>query len=165
MGSKFFIKSSKGSDIKKLDVSYHKNINNVLRESFNAISVYDNERVHFGKMAVVSYLNVKPFLIIVDDKLFKVGGISSVATLPFFRGNGYATELLNYILDWMKEEKFDYAILKANNKKLYNKVGFEIIDYTEIKDFLVMVKKIKTNIPNVKNPENVDMWKNVISRF
>jgi len=164
MGSKFFIKPSGENDIKKLNVSYHKSINDVLRESFGAINIYDEDRIHFGKMDVVSYLNIKPFSVIIDDKLFEIGCVSSVATIPFFRGNGYATDLLNYTLDWMKKENFDYAMLKANDKKLYNKVGFEIVDYSEI-DFLVMVKKIKKNIPNIKEPQNVDIWKNLTNKF
>jgi len=165
MGSKFFTKSSHEDDIKKLNISYHKNINDVLRESFNSISIYDKDRVHFGKMDVVSYLNIKPFLVIVDNKLLKIGCVSSVATIPFFRGNGYATDLLNYILDWMEKENFDYAMLKANNRKLYNKVGFEIVDNAEIREFLIMVKKIRKNAPNIKSPQNIEMWKNLINKF
>ena len=119
-----FLSDNAKTNIGKLDVRYHKSINGILKECFGQTREYDSAKIHFGKFDLVSYLNITPHQIVLDGEECRIGHICSVATIALFRGQGYATALLEEALEWMQEEGFIAASLEAENPTVYEKVGF-----------------------------------------
>ncbi|MBN1899523.1 MAG: GNAT family N-acetyltransferase [Spirochaetes bacterium] len=64
----------------------------------------------------------------IKGKLTKIGGIGQVATLPEFRGQGLASELLKACLKRMKEMGYAFSLLFAGPVPLYQKIGFKLLD-------------------------------------
>lgn len=111
-------------DVKKLDDTYQKKINRMLKECFNTTRAFDYSRIHFGRFELVSYLNVIPLTVEIQGEKYNVGGICSVSTLPSFRNQGSAQELLKAVLNWMRDNGYDIAALYVSDERLYNKLGF-----------------------------------------
>jgi len=127
--------------------------------------------VHFGKFELVSYLNVTPIKMKLQEDEYKIGGICSVATLPEFRNKGYASALMETALDWMKDNDFDIAVLFAVDERLYNNFGFikgpEELNKIpnspkENGDLCIMAKKISQDIDfNLFDEANISAWKSM----
>jgi len=124
MGSPFLTDRERFLDIKIISSSYHDKINKILKECFGVTRPFFKDKIHFGKLELVSYLNVTPMSIKLCGEEYKMGGICSVATIPEFRHQGYASALLESVLEWMVDQKFDIAILYAADERLYNALGF-----------------------------------------
>lgn len=67
----------------------------------------------------------------------KTGMILNVLTYPKFRGKGYATQVLNLLIDKAKEEDVSFIELSASElgKPLYEKLGFKKLEshFTEMR--------------------------------
>jgi len=173
MDSPFFQNQKKYFDIKELNISYHKKINDILQECFGVTRSYDKDKIHFGKFDLISYLNVTPMSIELGGQIYKLGGICSVATLPIFRDQGNAYALLETALDWMINKNFDIAVLFAANDKLYQKLGFvkgpEILNKVstspkEPLPLFIMAKHLCDPDFELFTEDNLEVW-NSLEKF
>jgi predicted acetyltransferase len=60
-----------------------------------------------------------------DGLILKIGCIGGVATLPEYRGKGYATIILRDCIKKMESEGYDISILWTDTPEFYRKLGWE----------------------------------------
>ena len=117
-----------------------------LFESFDKkdLSLRHKQELFLNDILVAeSYLNIEQ-----PDKWFddKYVTIHDLKTLEKFRGNGFATELVDKIFDYVKNELklniISLIVYKDNYKavNLYFKCGFEIFE--EYNDSYCLIKKL-----------------------
>ncbi len=74
-----------------------------------------------------SHVQIFPRSMMIDGRAVRFGGIGNVGTHPAYRRRGYATRLLRYAIDLMKEEKFEGSLLFTDIPRFYAKLGWSSI--------------------------------------
>lgn len=74
-----------------------------------------------------SKLHIYTFETMVQNQVFKMGGVASVASWPESRRNGKVKMLLQESLHWMNEQEFDISYLHPFYVPFYQKFGWELI--------------------------------------
>ena len=86
----------------------------------------DNMRIIKINKKIVSHAAIyQRFVNTADGLLLKIGCIGGVATLPDYRGKGYATIILNDCIKKMEKEDYDISILWTGTPEFYRKLGWE----------------------------------------
>lgn len=62
-----------------------------------------------------------------------IGAIGNVATLPEYRGNGYASKLLNYSVEFLEEKQYAFSILRSELHDFYARFGWEVLPFKRIR--------------------------------
>jgi GNAT superfamily N-acetyltransferase len=83
----------------------------------NLLIIRDN-----GK--IVSHVGIYPYDIVSQNQRLKVGGIGGVSTHPDYRKKGYAAELLNFCIEKLEKENYDFSILWGN-PSFYQRFGYQ----------------------------------------
>ncbi len=86
-------------------------------------------------------LHVIPLEVFIENKIFTMSGISSVATWPEHSGQKIAEKLIKKSLIESKEKQTMLAYLHPFNAGFYRRYGFEFI--TDKIDYLIPVEKLK----------------------
>ncbi|GEM_PF-5962537 len=83
----------------------------------------------------------------IEGKLYTIGGIANVGTLPEYRGKGLASLLLDDCIHFMEEKGYDLSLLFAGPIPLYEKKGWQSLDLPqyEISDLTFTTKKKSEN--------------------
>ena len=129
-------------DIEKWEVSaiQHIEIENSLREYFTKYLNTDFFAAFVeveDKIASVAFLSISYKPANLSFPTGKTGTIFNVLTYPKYRKNGYATTIMNFLLDIAKTKNLSYVDLTATKlgKPIYEKLGFteEESKYTKMK--------------------------------
>lgn len=60
----------------------------------------------------------------VSGKIFSMGGLAGVATLPEARRKGAVKQMISYYFDWMKDNDHPVSTLYPFKESFYEKVGY-----------------------------------------
>lgn len=88
-------------------------------------------------------LHIIPLSSYVNGQMFKMGGISSVATWPSYRRKGIVKHLLKHALLQMKKEGQAISFLSPFSVSFYRKFGWELV-FTE-KQYRIPIEQLKRN--------------------
>jgi len=72
---------------------------------------------------VVSHVRIQPNFVRIGRARLWVGGIAGVATHPDFRNGGFASRLMNHVVEVMRDEGFDISIL-FGIPNFYHRFGY-----------------------------------------
>lgn len=86
-------------------------------------------------------LHIIPLKVLIENKIFTMSGISSVATWPEHSGQKIAEKLIKKSLTEYKEKQTMLAYLHPFNAGFYRRYGFEFI--TDKTDYIIPVEKLK----------------------
>lgn len=64
---------------------------------------------------IVSYCGVIYLTTVIDSVEYKIGGLSSVATLPQYRNRGFGSQIVKIATAWM-EERLDFGIFTCSDE-------------------------------------------------
>ncbi len=81
---------------------------------------------------LVSILTAVPLTMRVGERFVGVCGIAGVTTLPEYRRQGFAAELLRRVLRRLYVERAPLAVLQAFNHEFYRKLGWETVGATAL---------------------------------
>lgn len=97
----------------------------------------ENTLAVFEGSVLCSCLQLKPYRILVRNRLYDVYYIVGVATRPEYRGRGYVRELLKQTGSVMKERNVSLSVLLPFQYDFYRKFGWEVcydmLTYTDLK--------------------------------
>ena len=82
---------------------------------------------YFHKDKLASQIVVYPMEVNVYGEIYKMGGITGVATYPEYAGRGLIHTLMLKILEHMREEKQSVSFLYPYSIPFYRKKGWEIV--------------------------------------
>jgi len=106
----------------------------------------------FVDRRLVSNVSIARRKVYIDSQVLRAGGIASVATLPRYRGRGYATTLLKKALEEIYSERFDFSPLFTHKPGFYQKLGWQIwpqnfwrVDLSSTK-----MEKLQQNVKDVE---------------
>ncbi len=74
------------------------------------------------------------------DSLYKSAYLYALSTLPEYRGKGVMTELIQYALDFLEKNGYEYAFLSPSENSLvayYERLGFSQCDMKKCADIPV----------------------------
>lgn len=86
-------------------------------------------------------LHIIPLSSYVNGQVFKMGGISSVATWPSYRRKGIVKHLLKHALSQMKKDGQTISFLSPFSVAFYRRFGWELV-FTE-KHYNIPIKQLK----------------------
>jgi len=144
------------SSVEELEVSKEPSINRILQECFSVTEDYNGQKIHFGISDLVSYLNIVPFSVEVDNVTYQCGGLGAIATLPTFRKNGHASMLIDHAICWMEDRKYDFVVLYGA-PEFYGRFGFALV----FEESQMMVKILNSEIDKDIVFSNLGVWKNI----
>ncbi|MFW9875877.1 MAG: GNAT family N-acetyltransferase [Candidatus Thorarchaeota archaeon] len=99
-------------------------------DAFDIIFKNIPENIYQGKSPFRMYIGSYNGKIVTTGVLVfhaDVAGIYYIVTDPKERRKGYATDMMNYLLNEAKKENYEIAVLQASEmgKEVYKKIGFE----------------------------------------
>lgn len=139
------------------------------------LSVYEPISLFVGRR-LVSNVSIARRKVYIGSQILRAGGIASVATLPEYRGRGYATTLLKKALEEINSEGFHFSPLFTRKPRLYQKLGWQIwpqnfwrvdLSSTKIRKFQQNVEDVEilAQIGTVEMKRIKDIYQGIVPRF
>lgn len=75
---------------------------------------------------LVSHVGFLDYPMIIDGKAHKAGALHAVCTKATFRGKGYASQLIQEVLNWA-EMKYEFVVLYTDIPKYYERLSFQVV--------------------------------------
>ncbi len=126
--------------------------------------VYQNEEtlLLLENKTPVAALQMIPYQIKLEDKIYPAAYISGAMTHPVFQGKGYMGKLLNYAFEEMKQKKIPISFLIPQEEWLfdfYSKYGYQkAFPWYSSASFKIKERKIDTgSFHQYKTMEEIDL--------
>lgn len=123
----------------------------------------------FEEKKLTAKLQIYSFEVIINETLFKMGGVASVATWPEARRNRKVAKLIVEGLNWMKENGYHLSYLHPFSIPYYRQFGYELSCSQQFvtiqKEDLQFLKKDKGRIQREKMEQGLPLLKKVYSEF
>ncbi|MFC0274959.1 enhanced intracellular survival protein Eis [Metabacillus herbersteinensis] len=123
----------------------------------------------FEEEKLTAKLQILSFQVIINETLFKMGGVASVATWPEERRNRKVAKLIDEGLNWMKENGYHLSYLHPFSIPFYRQFGYELICSQQFltiqKEDLQFLKKDKGRIQREKMEQALPLLKKIYGEF